>query len=191
MVASKAPWVRQSALLALEYVGDLAPADSACRLVPELLGQLHESAGDARVAPALLKALGTLILEATDNDLEQLMPYLEEYAAREPETYRLTDPGVMTLAARLYRFRPTFRQQAAAILGEMAIGSHTGEWSRALDECGDDTGELIEAFERISERENIDLAHSLSDLGHLTNGTRAVWLQRLQFVADHPLGAAH
>ena len=116
------------------------------------------------------------------------MPYLDEYAAREPDTYRLTDPGVMTLAARLYRFRPTFRQQAAAILGEMAIGSHTGEWSRALDECGDDTGELIEAFERISERENIDLAHSLSDLGHLTSGTRAVWLQRLQFVADHPLG---
>ena len=188
MVVSKAPWVRQSALLALEYVGDLAPAESARRLVPELLAQLHESAGDARVAPALLKALGTLILEATDNDLAQLMPYLEEYAAREPEAYRLTDPGVMTLAARLYRFRPTFRQQAAAILGEMSIGSHTGEWSRALDECGDDTGELIEAVERISERENIDLAHSLSDLGHLTNGTRAVWLQRLQFVADHPLG---
>ena len=188
MVVSNTPWVRQSALLALEYLGDLAPPESARRLVPELLRELHEAANDARVAPALLKALGTLILEATDNDLEQLMPYLEEYAAREPEAYRLTDPGVMTLAARLYRFRPTFRQQAAAILGEMAIGSHTGEWSRALDECGDDTGELIEAFERISERENIDLAHSLSDLGHLTKGTRAVWLQRLQFVADHPLG---
>ena len=116
------------------------------------------------------------------------MPYLEEYAAREPEAYRLTDPGAMTLAARLYRFRPRFRQQAAAILGEMAIGSHTGEWSRALDECGDDTGELIEAFERVSERENIDVARSLSDLGHLTSGTRAVWLQRLQFITDHPLG---
>ena len=188
MVVSKAPWVRQSALLALEYVGDLAPVESARRLVPELLDQLHESAGDARVAPALLKALGKLILEATDNDLEQLMPYLEEFAAREPEAYRLTDPGVMTLAARLYRFRPTFRHQAAAILGEMAIGSHTGEWSRALDECGNDTGELIEAFERVSEREGIDLARSLSDLGHLSSETRAVWSQRLQFVADHPLG---
>ena len=187
MVVSKAPWVRQSALLALEYVGDHAPPESARRLVPELLGQLHEAANDARVAPALLKALGTLILEATDSDLEQLMPYLEEYAAREPETYRLTDPGVMTLASRLYRFRPTFRQQAAAILGEMAIGSHTGEWSRALDECGDATGELIEAFERVSERENVDLARSLSDLDHLTSRTRAVWLQRLQFVTDHPL----
>ena len=94
----------------------------------------------------------------------------------------------MTLAARLYRFRPKFKQRAATILGEMAIGSHTGEWSRALDECGDDTGELIEAFERVAERENVDLAHSLSDLDHLTGGTRAVWLQRLQFVADHPLG---
>ena len=188
MVVSPAPWVRQCALLALEYVGDLAPPESARRLVPELLRQLHEAADDPRAAPALLKALGTLILEAIDNDLEQLMPYLEKYAAREPETYRLTDPGVMTLAARLYRFRPTFRQQAAAILGDMSIGSHTGEWSRALDECGDDTGELIDAFERVSKRENIDLARSLSDLGHLTSRTRAVWLQRLQFVTDHPLG---
>ena len=188
MVTSEAPWVRQSALLALEYVGDLAPAESARRLVPQLLGQLHEGAHDARVAPALLKALGTLILEATDHDLEQLIPYLEEYAVRETEAYRLTDPGVMTLAARLYRFRPTFRQQAAAILGEMAIGSHTGEWSRALDECGDDTGELIEAFERVSERENVDLARSLSDLVHLTSKTRELWFQRLQFVSDHPLG---
>ena len=48
--------------------------------------------------------------------------------------------------------------------------------------------ELIEAFERVSEREEIDLARSLSDLGHLTSRTRAVWLRRLQFVADHPLG---
>ena len=188
MVVSHAPWVRQSALLALEYVGDLAPREAARRLVSELLVQLHEAANDARLAPALLKALVTLILEATDSDLEQLMPYLDEYAAREPDRYRLTDPGVMTLAARLYRFRPPFRQQAAAILGEMAVGSHTRDWARALDECGDDTRELIEAFERISERENIDLSHSLSDLGHLTSGTRAVWSQRLQFVADHPLG---
>ena len=66
MVVSKAPWVRQSALLALEYVGDLAPPESARRLVPELLRQLHEAADDPRVAPALLKALGTLILEATE-----------------------------------------------------------------------------------------------------------------------------
>ena len=52
MVVSNTPWVRQSALLAVEYVGDLAPPESARRLVPELLGQLHEAANDARVAPA-------------------------------------------------------------------------------------------------------------------------------------------
>ena len=188
MVVSSAPWVRQCALLALEYVGDLAPPESARRLVPELLHQLHEAAYDARVAPALLKALGTLILEAADSDIEQLLPYLEEYAAREPETYLLTDPGVMTLAARLYRFRSTFRPQAAAILGEMAIGSHTGEWSRALGECGDDTRELIEAIERVAERENMDLSHTLSDVGHLTDKTCPIWSQRLQFITDHPLG---
>ena len=188
MVVSSAPWVRQCALLALEYVGDLAPPESARRLVPELLHQLHEAAYDARVAPALLKALGTLILEAAHSDIEQLLPYLEEYAAREPETYLLTDPGVMTLAARLYRFRSTFRPQAAAILGEMAIGSHTGEWSRALGECGDDTRELIEAIERVAERENMDLSHTLSDVGHLTDKTCPIWSQRLQFITDHPLG---
>ena len=188
MVVSSAPWVRQCALLALEYVGDLAPPESARRLVPELLHQLHEAAYDARVAPALLKALGTLILEAADSDIEQLLPYLEEYAAREPETYLLTDPGVMTLAARLYRFRSTFRPQAAAILGEMAIGSHTSEWSRALGECGDDTRELIEAIERVAERENMDLSHTLSDVGHLTDKTCPIWSQRLQFITDHPLG---
>ena len=188
MVVSSAPWVRQCALLALEYVGDLAPPESARRLVPELLHQLHEAAYDARVVPALLKALGTLILEAADSEIEQLLPYLEEYAAREPETYLLTDPGVMTLAARLYRFRSTFRPQAAAILGEMAIGSHTGEWSRALGECGDDTRELIEAIERVAERENMDLSHTLSDVGHLTDKTCPIWSQRLQFITDHPLG---
>ena len=188
MVVSKAPWVRQNALLALEHVGDLAHPEVARRLVSELLRQLQVSAYDARVAPALLKGLGTLILEAADSDIEQLMPYLEENAVREPETYRLTDPGVMTLAARLYRFRPGFRQQTAAVFGEMAIGSHTGEWARALDECGDDRDDLIEAFERVAGRNEVDVSGSLSDLCHLTDGTRAVWRRRLQFIAGHPLG---
>ena len=116
------------------------------------------------------------------------MPYLEENAVREPETYRLTDPGIMTLAARLYRFRPGFRQQAAAVLGEMAIASHTGEWARVLDDCGDDREDLIEAFERVAGRNEFDISGSLSDLCHLTEGTRALWRQRLQFIADHPLG---
>ena len=188
MVTSKAPWVRKSALVALEYVGDFAPPESARELVPELLRQLREDSDDARIVPTLLKALGTMVLEATDEGVGQLMPVLGRLAVRKREVYRLTDPGVMTLAARLYRFRPNFRQQAASIFGEMAIGSHTDEWLRALGECGDDTGELIAAFEQVAERENIDLARPLSDLGHLTAGTRALWLQRLQFVADHPLG---
>ena len=108
MVTSKAPWVRQSALLALEYVGDFAPPELARELVPELLRQLHKDLYDARIAPALLKALETIVLEAADEDIGQLMPVLERFAVREPETYRMTDPGVMTLASRLYRFRPDF-----------------------------------------------------------------------------------
>ena len=188
MIVSKAPWVRKNAFLALEHVGDLAPPESARQIVPELLRELCEAPYDPWVAPALLKALGTLILDAADGDIDQLMPYLERYAGREPDTHRLTDTGAMKLAARLYRFRPAFRQRAAALLGEMAIGSHTGEWWRTLDECGDDTSELIEAFERVAERENIDLAGSLSHLDYLTGETRALWFHRLQFVADHPLG---
>ena len=187
MVASKAPWVRQSALLALEYVGEFAPPALARGLVPELLGQLREDLYDARIAPALLKSLGSIVLEATDEDVGQLMPVLGRLAVGEPETNRLTDPGVMTLASRLYQFRPNFRQQAASILGEMAIRAHTSQWSRALEECGDDTSELIEAVRQVAERENIDLTRTLSDFGHLTAGTRALWSQRLQFVADHPL----
>ena len=188
MVTSRAPWARQCALLALEYVGDLAPPTIARELVPELLHQLREDSDDVRIAPTLLTALGAIVLEANDENVRQFMPIVERAAAREPETYRLTDPGVMTLAARLYRFRPNFKRHAAALLGEMALGSHTGEWSRALQECGDDTDELIEAFERVAKRENIDLAGPLSDLGHLTSGTRAIWLRRLQFVAEHPMG---
>ena len=187
-LVSKAPWVSRVALLALKYVGDLAPPEVARRLVSELLFQLRKDPDDVQTVPTLLEALGTIILEATDEDLNQLIPYLERASIREPERYRLTDPGVMTLAARLYRFRPNFRKQAASVLGEMAVGSHTGEWSRALDECGDDTGELTEAFVRVAEREMLDLAGPLSDLGHVNEVTRALWSRRLQFVSDHPLG---
>ena len=188
MLVSKAPWVRRAALLALRYAGDLAPPEVARRLVPELLCQLRNDPDDVQTVPTLLEALGTIILEATDQDLGQLIPYLERASGREPERYRLTDPGVMTLAARLYRFRSNFRKQAASILGEMAVGSHTSAWSRALDECGDDTGQLTEAFVRVAEREMLDLAGPLSDLGHLTKATRALWSRRLRFVSNHPLG---
>ena len=127
MVTSRAPWARQCALLALEYVGDLAPPTIARELVPELLHQLREDSDDVRIAPTLLTALGAIVLEANDENVRQFMPIVERAAAREPETYRLTDPGVMTLAARLYRFRPNFKRHAAALLGEIALGSHTGE----------------------------------------------------------------
>ena len=116
------------------------------------------------------------------------MPVLERLAAREPGTYRLSDPGVLTIVGRLYRFRPILRQQAAAILGEMAVSGKTGAWSRTINECGDETGELIEAVERVAERDTLDLADRLADLGHPTAATRALWSQRLQFVAEHPLG---
>ena len=188
MLVSRAPWVRRAALLALKYIGDLAPSKMARQLVSELLCQLSKDPDDVQTVPTLLEALGTIILEASDEDLCQLIPYLERASVREPERYRLTDPGVMTLGARLYRFRSNFRKQAASILGEMAVGPHMGAWSRALDECGDDTGELTEAFVRVAEREMLDLAGPLSDLGHLNEATRVLWSRRLQFVSDHPLG---
>ena len=181
MLVSRAPWVRRAALLALKYVGDLAPPKVARQLVSGLLCQLSKDPDDLQTVPTLLEALGTIILEATDEDLGQLIPYLVRASVREPDRYRPTDPGVMTLAARLYRFRSNFREQAASILGEMAFGSHTGAWSRALDECGDDTGELTEAFVRVAEREMLDLAGPLSDLGHVNEVTRALWSRRLQF----------
>ena len=188
MLISEAPWVRRTALMALKYVGDLAPPKVARLLVSELLSQFTKGSYDVRTVPTLFEALGAIIFEATDEDIGQLIPYLEQASVREPESYRLTDPGVLKLAARLYRFRLNFRKQAVSILGEMAIGSHTGEWSRALDECGDDTGELAEAFVRVAERENLDLAGPLSELGHVNEATRKFWSSRIQFVAQHPLG---
>ena len=70
----------------------------------------------------------------------------------------------------------------------MSVGSHTAEWSRALDECGDDKGELAKAIVRVAEREKLDLADTLSELGYLNEATRALWSSRLQFVEEHPMG---
>ena len=187
-VVSAAPWVRPVALSALEALGDIAPAEVAGELARVLLRQLLDDADDIDTAPALFQALATVVLEATNDDLGQLMPMLAEATLREPGKSLHTDPGVGMLAARVYRFRPAFRQQAASVLSEMAIGAHTDEWWRALDECGDDRGELVDAVERVSEREGVDLVSTLSVLGHLTASTRALWSQRLQFVAEHPLG---
>ena len=187
-VANPAPWVQPSALSAIEHVGDFAPPEVARGLVREIARQLHEHADDPRLAPALFKALAAVVLDAADDDLTQLVPVLLCAAPREPGSYRYTDPGVGMLAARLYRFRPVFRRQAATALAEMATGAQTGDWSRALAECGDDTAELVEAIRRVAERERIDLAEPLSDLGHLNAATRTLWSQRLEFVAEHPLG---
>ena len=74
------------------------------------------------------------------------------------------------------------------MLAEMAVGGHTNDWVRALDECGEELHELIAAFERVAGREGTDLAGPLSDLEHLNAATRRLWSNRLQFVEEHPLG---
>ena len=188
MVRSDAPWVRKTACQSLEYVGDLAPPSIARELFAELTGWFHKDLDFVEMAPPVLKALGALVLDAADDDIKQLMPVLEQLAVRAPETYKLTDPSVLTLAARLYRFRPAFMKQAASILAEMSIGSHTADWSRALNECGDETGELVEAFQQVAEREGIEQAGPLSDLWHVAAPTGTIWTQRLQYVDDYTLG---
>ena len=188
VVGAPAPWVRPPALSAVAHVGDFAPPEVASGLAHEIVRQIHEDTGDMRLAPALFQALEAVVLEATDDDLGQLLPVLERAAPREPGGLLLIDPDMGRIAARVYRFRPSFRRQAATVFAEMAIGAHTGDWWGALAECGDETGEIVEAFSRVAERERIDLAGPLSDLGHLNAGTRALWSQRLQFVDEHPLG---
>ena len=188
MVRSDAPWVRKTACQSLEYVGDLAPPSMAQELFAELIGWFDKDLAFVEMAPPVLKAIGALVLDAADDDIKQLMPVLEQLAVRAPETYKLTDPGVLTLASRLYRFRPAFKKWAASIFAEMAVGSHTGDWTRALYECRDDTGELLEAFRQVAEREGLDLAASMSELGHLNDQTRPMWEQRFQSVTNYTLG---
>ncbi len=183
-----APWVRPVALTALERVGDLAPSDVSRWLAHDLVDQLQEDADDTRISPALFRSLWSIVLDAADDDIERLVAILIRAAPREAGKYLLTDPGVGLLAGRLYRFRPAVRQRAASILAEMALGGHTNDWLRALEECGDDVGELVAAFERVGEREGNDLAGPLSDLEHLNAATRKLWSDRLQFVEQHPLG---
>ena len=183
-----APWLIPAALSALHHLGDLAPPKLARDLVADILDRLINSPDDMQVKQALLQALGSVILAASDDDLGRLMPVLGRLAPRKEGEHRLTDDGVLILAARVYRFRSRFRQQAADILGEIAIGAHTSVWSYALDACGDDICQLVQAFERIADREQLDLARPLSELGHLNSATRAFWLQRLESVANHPVG---
>ena len=183
-----APWVRPVALAALEHVGDLAPSDVSRSLAHDLVDQLEADGNDSRIAPALFRALWSIVLEATDDDLDRLMRMLTRAAPREPGRYLLTDPGVGLLAGRLYRFRPALRSRAASVLAEMAVGGHTSDWVQALDECGEDLHELVAAFERVAEREGTDLAGPFSELGYLNTATRTLWANRLQFVEQHALG---
>lgn len=187
MVSSLVPWVQATALTTLEQLGDLAPAPVARELAHELIEQLQKP-DDVVDMPEIFRALQAVILEATDDDLERLMPLLEQVAPRDLDTYRSTDPGVGMVAVRLYRFRPAFRSGAASVLTEMAAGRLVHHWVEALNECSDDLDELIAAFEHIAEREEgSDLTASLSDLGHLNAATRKLWSDRLQFVEQYPL----
>ena len=187
MVSSSAPWVQATALTALEQLGDLAPIPVARELAHDLVERLQEPSTDIIDMSEMFRALQAVILEATEDDLERLMPILEQLAPRDLDTYRPTDPGVGMVAARLYWFRPAFRSEAASVLAEMAAGRLVHHWVEALNECGDDLDELIAAFERVAEREGSELTASLSDLGHLNPATRKLWSDRLQFVEQYPL----
>ena len=186
MVNSQALWVWRGALTSLEQLGDLAPVQTARRLARTLIEQLLKNAGNKWVAPAILQALQAVVLEADESDLEQLMPVLERFAPRQPNTYRLTDKGVCVVATRLYRFRPTFRRRVAAVLAEMAVGG-SDDVERVLYGRGDAPGELVSALERAAEREGRDLSRPLSALGHVNAATRGRWFNRLQFVEQYPL----
>ncbi|MCY4654598.1 MAG: HEAT repeat domain-containing protein, partial [Dehalococcoidia bacterium] len=96
--------------------------------------------------------------------------------------------GVLTLASRLYRFRPKFRTQAASVLADMAVGGRSGEWRRAVNACGDDTEELMEAVKLVAERADAEhVVDSLVKLRQKTPDTCELWTRRLQFVEDYPL----
>ena len=188
MVSSPVFWVRTTALTALEQLGDLAPVHVARRLAHELIEQLRENADNWRLAPTTFQALKAVVLEATEEDLERLMPVLERVAPRDFNKYRFTDLGVTMVAARLYRFRPAFRSEAASVLAEMAVGVNNSEGVlEILKLGGNDLGELITAFECVAEREGLDLAVPLSDLEHLNAATRELWSDRLQFVEQYLL----
>jgi len=187
-VRSSAPWERQASLSAVALVGDMAPPEIAHSLIAELREVLAAEADDPRVSPLLVAALAELATDATEDELAALLPILHELAPRSPKTYRLTDPGVMALAAIIYRFHRRLRSDAANILAEMAPGAHTGDWARALQECGDETAELVQALLRVSERDELNFAGTLADLDYLDDETRALWASRLAFVEDYPLG---
>lgn len=188
MVGAAAPWVRLAALHALEHLGDLAPPQVATRLVHELIRDILADPDDASVTRALYEALSAVVLEATDEDINELMPVMRQAVVREPGGYRWTDPGVVTVTTLLYRFRAKWRAQASEILAERLIGARTNDWWEVTSECGPETEALVEAIERVADRTSVNLDEALANLNHLSESTRVFWLKRLEYVAEHPVG---
>lgn len=184
----RALWMWTPALCTVRICGDLAPPDEVRRLLPALLEKIESEEVRIDSNRDLFTALGSVVLGASDGQLERLMSQLKRFAEREPGVYRLSDRGVGLIAARIYRFRTRFRQNAADVLGELATSRHIGDWLRAKDECGEDTHDLIASIENAALRKGVDLAGPLSELGHITSATRALWGERMRLVAEHPIG---
>lgn len=188
MVGAAAPWVRLAALHALEHLGDLAPPQVATTLAHQLIRELLADREDPVAARPLYEALSAVVLEATDEDVEKLMPVMRQAVAREPGGFLWIDPGVVTVTARLYRYRRRWRGHAAEILAERLTGARTNDWWQGLRECGAETEPLAAAIERIVARTGVNLDEALAELGHLSESTRAYWSERLKHVAEHPTG---
>lgn len=188
MVRAAAPWVRLGALHALEHLGDLAPLRVARSLAHDLIRDIITDPDDPTLERGLYEALSAVVLEAADEDIKELMPVMKQAATREPGGYRWTDPGVVTTAARLYRFRLRWREQAAEILAERLTGARTNDWRRGIRECGAKGGTLAAAIERTANQTGINLDEALAELEHLSESTRTYWSERLRYVAEHPTG---
>jgi hypothetical protein len=188
MVGAAAPWVRLAALHALDHVGDLAPPHVATRLAHDLIQDVITHPDDPTTVRALYEGLSAVVLEATDEDIKELMPVMMQAVDREPGGFRWTDPGVVTVATLLYRFRPRWREQAAEILAERLIGPRTSDWWKGIRECGAEIETLAAAIERTAARTGVNLDEALAELGHLSESTRAYWSDRMQHVAGHLVG---
>ena len=188
MVDTAAPWVLQAALLAVEQLGDLAPPQVATTLAQHLTRKILADHDDPETTRPLYEALSAVVLEATDDDIEELMPLMNQAVAREPEEFRWTDPGVVAVAVGLYRFRPRWREQAAEILAERLIGPKISDWWKGLRECGAEIETLAVAIERTAARTGVNLDEALAELGYLSESTRTFWSDRLSYVEAHLAG---
>ncbi|MCY3734105.1 MAG: HEAT repeat domain-containing protein, partial [Chloroflexi bacterium] len=188
LVDTSAPWARPTALLALAHLGDLSPPSVATKLAEGLIREICAEPEDLQFAQWLYEGLGAVVLEATEANIEELMPVIKQAAIRQPGDYLLTDPGVVTVALLLYRFRPRWRDQAAEILAARLTGPRIKDWWRAIRECGPETETLIEAIESVAARTGVNLDVALAKLEHVSESTRAHWSERMKYVAEHPTG---